>query len=59
MGKVVIDTDKWTTQAKLAKKLKTSRQNISNRVKRNQIATKEIAELNLVLVDKNATVIQK
>lgn len=57
--KVFIDTDKWTTQSKLAKKLKTTRQNINIMIRRKQIEIKEIKELDLTLVDKNATKLQK
>lgn len=59
MAKVVIDTDVWTTQAKLAKKLKVKRQAVNNWITREQIKIKHIPELDLTLVDKNATKMRK
>jgi len=48
-----IDTDKWTTQQALAKKLKQSRQVVQNWVQRGKIKTKYIPEWNNTLVDAN------
>lgn len=59
MGKIIIDTDKWQTQAQYAKKNKVSLGTLTVQVRRAllgigepKIEVKRIEELNLTLVKK-------
>ena len=51
--KVVIDTNKWTTQWQYAKMKKVSRQVVKNWINRKRVETKYIEELDLMLIKVN------
>jgi len=52
MGKIVIDTDKWITQAEKAKDKGCSIQYINKLIKQGKINALRLPELNLVLVER-------
>lgn len=52
--KIVIDTDKWTTQWQYAKVKKVSRQVVKNWINRKRVETKYIEELDLLLIKVNS-----
>ncbi len=52
--KVVIDTNKWTTQWQYAKMKKVSRQVVKNWINRKRVETKYIEELDLMLIKVNS-----